>query len=172
MGVFAFRSDYISDDEFKRLCRFLPKRFELICKLMDRTGLRVADALALRTEQLRTQRPTVIEAKTGKHKRIFLSRRLQADLIRYAGQIYAFPGRKPAKPLTRQAVHAHISRAAKRAGINKTVSPHSFRKRYAVRAFHRYGLKRTMRLLNHDNMTVTLLYAFSDKICEKPPRSF
>ena len=137
---------------------------------MDRTGLRITDCLRLRTEQLKTARPTVYEQKTGKHKRIFLNRLLYNSLLEQGDGYYIFSGTNKAKPLSRQAVYLSIKKAALLGGIKKNVTPHSFRKRYAVRCYRRYGLIRTMKILNHDNLTTTLLYALSDKLTnEKSP---
>ena len=164
------RSDYITDEEFEILCKFLPKKIELICRLMDRTGLRITDCLQLRTEQLRTARPTVYEHKTGKHKRIFLNCHLYNSLLELGDGYYIFTGNDKTKPLSRQAVYLSIKKSALLGGIKKNVTPHSFRKRYAVRCYRRYGLIRTMKILNHDNISTTLLYALSDKLSnEKSP---
>lgn len=163
-GVIHLRSDYINDDEFETLCRYLPKKIELICRLMDRTGLRITDCLQLRTEQLRTARPSVYEQKTGKHKRIFLNRPLYNLLLEEGVGYYIFTGTDKTKHLTRQAVYLALKTATQKSGIKKHITPHTFRKRYAVRCYKRYGLYRTMKILNHDNLSTTLLYALSDKL--------
>lgn len=169
-GVIYLRSDYINDEEFETLCRYLPKHIELICRLMDSTGLRITDCLQLRTEQLHTARPTVREQKTGKHKRIFLNRRLYNLLLEQGVGYYIFTGTDKTKHLTRQAVYLALKTATLKSGIKKHITPHTFRKRYAVRCYRRYGLYRTMKILNHDNISTTLLYALSDKLNnEKPP---
>ena len=162
-----FRSDYISDEEFETLCKFLPKKIELICRLMDRTGLRITDCLQLRTEQLHTARPSVYEQKTGKHKRIFLNCHLYNSLLEEGVGYYIFSGTDKTKHLTRQAVYLALKTATLKSGIDKHITPHTFRKRYAVRCYRRYGLYRTMKILNHDNLSTTLLYALSDKLTKE-----
>lgn len=131
--------------------------------------MRITDALRLRTEQLHTTRPTVCEQKTGKHKRIFLNRRLYNSLLEQSDGYYIFTCADKTKHLTRQAVYLALKSATLKSGIKKHITPHTFRKRYAVRCYRRYGLYRTMKILNHDNISTTLLYALSDIINEKPP---
>lgn len=149
----------------------------LAVELADATGLRIGDVLALRTEQLlRAPRVTIREEKTGKTRRVYFPARLRARALNQAGSIYVFEGRNdPRTHRTRQAVNKDMARAAavfKRSGIapKASISPHSARKRAAVRAYHRGGVDAAKALLNHSDsdIAVTLLYALSD--LERPPR--
>lgn len=138
------------------------------------TGLRIGDVLAFRTDQVRAQRWTVKEQKTGKCRRVYLPTRLCEDILRQAGRIWAFEGRSdPRKHRTRDAVYKDIRRVASLYRVDgkklvEHLSPHSARKIYAVEAYQRTGsLKRVQQLLGHSDEAVTYLYAMADVLTER-----
>lgn len=149
----------------------------LVVEVADATGLRIGDVLQLRTEQLqRGQRVTVRESKTGKTRRVYMPAKLRDRMLNQAGARYVFEGRGGIdRHRTRQAVYKDMVQAAqvfKRSGAAPqaaSISPHSARKRAAVRAYHRGGVDAARALLNHadNDIAVTLLYALSDV---EPPR--
>ena len=100
---------------------------------------------------------------------------LLQELQEHAGRIWVFEGRcDPRRHRTRQAVYKDVKRVARmyqRAGSVRKgqVSPHSARKLAAVEAYRRGGLDAAQRLLNHSDPIVTLLYALSDTVAERPP---
>ena len=49
-------------------------------------------------------------------------------------------------------------------GVQLNAAPHSARKTYAVQTFHDSGLESTMKELQHDRLSTTMLYAFSDML--------
>lgn len=141
------------------------------------TGLRIDDVLSLKTETVRrTNRPYVVDSKTGKRHRIYLPRELWQALNQQAGAIWVFEGRLDRmKHRTRQAVWKDVGRAAAvftRSGIiDAHVSPHSARKAAAVRAYKKGGLTAAQKVLNHgDDPALTLLYALSDLPGANAPR--
>ena len=138
----------------------------LILRVSLETGLRLGDCCALTTAQVQKQRCTVTEQKTGKRKRIYISKALQADILRQAGALYAFPHRTDAtRHRTRQAVYSDLKRAAKALRLPVNVTPHTMRKLYAVDLYHRTGdIGKVMQALNHDRVTTTLIYALCDRI--------
>lgn len=140
----------------------------LIMQLAIHTGLRIGDVLALRSEQLRP-RLTIHEAKTGKSRRITIPARLLRAIMAQAGEIWAFPGRDPAKPKTRQAVWKDIKRAAAAMRLPVNVGTHTARKVYAVRKLARSGgdLAAVSRALNHSDPAVTMIYAMADHLTKQ-----
>lgn len=133
------------------------------------TGLRIGDILAFKTAQVRQQRWTLKEQKTGKVKRVYLPTKLCEDILAQAGQIWAFEGRTDAKKhRTRDAVYKDLRRVATLYRVDgkklaEHISPHSARKVYAVEAYQRSGsLKKVQQLLNHEDEAVTMLYALAD----------
>ena len=174
------RSEYVNYGDLQHLFAVLMPANALVLRVALETGLRIGDVLAIRTEQLRSQRMTVRESKTGKSRRIYISRPLLEALRRSAGRYYVFEGRNdPHKHRTRQAVYNDLRRAAAAFRLPQHVSPHSLRKLYAVTLLEETGdMELVQRALNHDRITTTLIYALSDRLDllqpqrkrAKPPR--
>lgn len=138
----------------------------LVALVMLHTGLRVGDVLQLRADQI-GRSFWVTEAKTGKRRHVGLPDGLTAEIRRRAGpSVWAFPSpRDPAKHRTRQAVWKDIDRTAKALRLPVNAGTHSMRKAFAVDLMRKYGdLEIVRKALNHDNPTVTLLYAMADHL--------
>lgn len=151
--------------------RLLTPVNRLVMELCIITGLRIGDALAIRTAKL-GRRMTIREAKTGKSRRITIPPGLLQELEQQAGEVYVFEGAwDRQKHRTRQAVWKDLKRAAKAARIPANVGPHSARKVYAVELYRRRGLKAAQAALNHDEAAVTLLYALADEMRQRGPAS-
>ena len=137
----------------------------LVMRVMLRTGLRVGDVLALKTEKIGRQF-WITEQKTGKRRRVNLPADLLEDLRRQAGNTWVFPHRVDSdRHRTRQAVWCDVKRAATAYRLTQNVGTHSARKSYAVELMRRYGdIERVRRSLNHSSAAVTGLYACADTI--------
>lgn len=122
----------------------------------------------LHSDQLKP-RVTVKERKTGKGKRITIPAQLLRAIKAQAGETWAFPGRDPEKPKTRQAVWKDVKRAAAAMRLPVNVGPHTMRKVYAVRKLAASGgdLAAVSRALNHSDMAVTLIYAMADHLTKQ-----
>lgn len=163
------RSEWVNEDSWSHILAALMPANRLAIQVSLATGLRIDDVLSLKTETLRrTNRPYVVDSKTGKRHRIYLPVELWQALNQQAGSVWVFEGRlDPHKHRTRQAVWKDVGRAAavfKRSGIIEAhVSPHSARKAAAVRAYKKGGLTAAQKVLNHgDDPALTLLYALAD----------
>lgn len=158
------RTAYLLDREADHVLAALTPANRLVCRVCLHTGLRVGDVLALRTQRL-APRFWVVERKTRKRRQVGLPAGLLADIRAQAGEVWAFPGRDPSRPRTRQAVWADVKRAAKAFRLPQNVAPHSFRKVYAVELLRKYGdLDRVRRALNHGSATTTMIYAMADRL--------
>lgn len=158
------RTDYIKGDEMGHVLALLMPQNALICEVALHTGLRIGDVLALKTAQLKRQF-YITEAKTKKRRRVNLPEALLVRIRVQAGDPWAFPGAKPGKPKTRQAVWADVKRAAVALRVPANIAPHSLRKRYAVELYHDTGsLGKVQKALNHDRPLVTMLYALADTL--------
>ena len=129
------------------------------------TGLRIDDVLSLRADQLKARTLRGVAEKTGKpYKKVIsadLARRLANRGQNKGG--YLFPHRtKAGDHRTRQAVWANMKKAAKLLGVQLNAAPHSARKTYAVEIFKDKGIDATQRELQHDRVSTTMLYAFSN----------
>lgn len=163
------RTTVISPADMSHILAALMPQNRLIVRLCMATGLRISDALALKTKQLDSARPTIREGKTGKTKRLYLPADLRREMQAQAGRIWVFEGRTDErKHKTRQAVLKDIKHAqavfarsgALPAGAN--LGTHTARKMAAVDAYHRGGMAAAQKLLNHSDPAITALYALAD----------
>lgn len=171
-GGVTVRTDWVSRQEYDHLLAALMPANRLALEIAESNGLRISDALSIKTAQL-ARRFTVCELKTGKTRRVYLSDELLLRAERQAGRVWCFEGRNDyRKHRTRQAVYKDLKRIAKmfrlRGGSRANIAPHTARKIFAVSAYHRTGsLDKVKALLNHDSEAVTLLYALADELTAK-----
>lgn len=169
-------TEYLLDKQVDMVLAALMPQNRLIFRTILRTGARISDVLALKTEDIK---PSFwyVEQKTGKHRRMGLGEDLSRQILEQAGNVWAFPGRdgkrspEYERPKTRQAVWADINRAQKAFRLPQNVGTHSARKVYAVRLMDKYGdIKRVRRALNHSSDSVTAIYAMADMLLERKER--
>ncbi len=159
------KSIYIDQEQIASIRSALPAREWLALWIGHETGLRVGDVVSLQRWQVGRSSILYRAQKTGKPGRAHISAELSLALERHRGfSGWLFPSPKdPREHLTRQAVWARVKRACKRAGIDSAgISPHSFRKVFAVEVFRRDGLAEAQRLLQHSHAATTEIYALSD----------
>ena len=160
--------DYILHREMEKVLDLLTPGNRLVMEVAMHTGLRVSDVLALKKCQIR-QQFTIREQKTGKKRRVNLTQDLVENIMREAGGgEWAFPGKKPGRPRTRQAVWADVKRAQRAFRLTVNLGTHTARKIYAVDLYYRYGdVERVRRALNHNGIEVTMLYAMADVLTQR-----
>ena len=165
------KSDYINDTDLSHVLALLMpvNRAAVECSL--RYGMRIGDVLNLSREQVQKRSFTYTESKTGKKRRVTMCKSFADYLLSLSSyqSSLVFPSRLDAsKPRTRQAVYKDIRRAAVALRCKEHISPHTARKVYAVKAYHRYGdLHKVQQLLNHDNEAVTMIYALADELTKR-----
>ena len=167
------KADYIPEDSFKILLKALMPQNRLALEVSLATGLRIDDVLHLKTEQLKNERFTVKEMKTGKRRRIRIPKALREECLRYAGRYYVFEHRlDQRKPRTRQAVYKDLKRACELFRVNGLqISPHTARKIYSVCLFDKYdSVEKVQEAMKHRNASTTEVYCFSDMKTEKATR--
>lgn len=165
---------WVSDDVMDLILRVMKPENRLACRVSLATGLRISDVLSLKTRQVEdSPRPYVRDSKTGKLHRVYIPVELRQEMLELAGSVYVFEGRlDPTKHRTRAAVWkdmheaADVVKRAKWIGADVQVSPHTARKKAAVRAYERGGLEAAQALLVHDpeHPLVTMTYALADKL--------
>ena len=160
------RTQWVPQGEIVHVLAALTPQNRLACEISLATGLRINDVLALKPDQIKKQRFTVHEEKTGKTRMIYLPKDLQERAFACCGKHFVFEGRSNGKThRTRQAVFKDLKRVARLFGIKENVAPHSLRKIYAVEEYKKHGnLKRVQKLLNHSSEAITQLYAFANVI--------
>ena len=155
---------YIDEKTADNLFFLMQPKNALVCEICVATGLRITDVLNIKTEKLKSQRLTIKEQKTGKSRRVYIKKALFTAMKRQAGAVFVFESPHDInKHLTRQAVWADLKKAASMLGIRENISPHSFRKLYAVKLMRRYrDVKRVQKIIGHDSLACTVMYATSD----------
>lgn len=160
------RTEYLLEKELDLVLMLLTDQNRLVMRTCLTTGLRVGDALSLKPHQLKPN-VWITETKTRKRRQIGFPAPLLSDLRAHAGEHWVFPGRDPAKHLTRQAVWKDVKRAASACRLSQNIGPHSMRKVWAVDLLKKYGdLEKVQRAMRHDDVCVTMLYAMADQQLE------
>jgi integrase/recombinase XerD len=128
-------------------------------------GLRVSEACRLTIADIDSSRMVVHvrQAKGHKDRDVMLSPVLLETLRLYWKQRrprrWLFPGQGAEKPITTKAVFLMTQKAAARAGIRKTVSPHVLRHSFATHLLENGTDVRTIQLLlGHVDLETTVIY--------------
>lgn len=160
------RSEWVSKGEVEHILAALSPQNRLACEISMITGFRINDVLALKPEQVKKQRFSIKEQKTGKTRTVRLPKEIVDRCLACSGQHYIFEGRLNGREhRTRQAVFKDLRRVAKAFRVKENLTPHSMRKVYAVEEYAKHGdLKKVQRLLNHSSEAVTVLYAMANII--------
>lgn len=162
------RTDYLNPQLYNKLYSCMTYDNVLALRVSLETGLRIDDVLSLRASQLVRRTICGTAEKTDKpYKKTIsadLAKRLAALTPNKGGYIFAHR-LDPMKHRTRQAVWANMKKAAALMGVKMNAAPHSARKTYAVEMFRDKGLEQTQRELQHDRISTTMLYAFSNMLC-------
>ncbi len=130
------------------------------------SALRIGDILKLTVGDVRGKEYlTLKETKNKKGKTFKLNRPIIEAVKKYVTRDakdgdYLFQFREGSnKPITRQTAFNVFNAAAKRAGLNYTISPHSLRKTWAYMRYKEgVDMGRLMIALNHSSERVTLAY--------------
>lgn len=169
-GLMNLKTEYLLNREVDLVLSTLTPGNALALRAALHTGLRISDVLSIKTDKL-APRFWVTESKTGKRRQVGLPEPLLSDIKKQAGPVWAFPGRKPGKARTRQAVWKDVKRAARALRLPQNIGPHSARKVYAVELMQKYGdIERVRRALNHSGHAVTMIYALADRQLESKYR--
>ena len=129
------------------------------------TGLRLSEMLALQLGDLDSQRMLlrVRQGKGGKDRYVPLPETLLEHLRRYWKQYrpftWLFPGADLHAPLTASTVQRVCTKAARKAGLSKKVTPHTLRHSFATHHLEAgTNLKTIQVLLGHRNLNTTSIY--------------
>lgn len=154
---------YLTAAQIARLRAVMSEADWLLLWVMMETGLRVGDAVSIRRSAVRTDGIHYTAQKTKKKGVAPISKELRAALLSSVSKGYIFKGRKEGTHLSRQAAWKRIKTAAARCGLDADgVSPHAFRKVFAVETFREKGMQATREALQHTNRDTTEIYAFAD----------
>ncbi len=148
--------------------RCLPGRVALeavaALELLYASGLRISELLGLRRTSLGAAGLVLIRGKGGRERLVPLSeaaREAASALIAASpASVFLFPGRNPARPLTRQGFDRILRQAAVAANLDpERVSPHVLRHAFATHMLARGADLRTLQLLlGHADIATTEIY--------------
>jgi site-specific recombinase XerD len=156
----------LSVDEVRRLLAAVGNlKHRTVLMTLYGAGLRLGEGLALSSGDIDSAR-MVIRVQQGKGRKdryADLSPTLLAALRTYWKAAHPtgclFPGKSPDRPLHETAVQRACGSAARRAGLAKTVSPHTLRHCYATHLLEAGKDLRTIQLrLGHQALTTTAVY--------------
>ena len=156
----------LSQDEVRRLLDAATSlKHRALMMTLYGAGLRVSEACNLAVADIDSSRMVihVRQAKGRKDRDVMLSPLLLDMLRQYWKQSrsadWLFPGYKANRPITTKAVFLMVQKAAARAKITKTVSPHVLRHSFATHLLESGTDVRTIQLLlGHKDLETTVVY--------------
>ncbi len=153
-------------------------RYQAIVMVLYGAGLRISEALALHVSDLDGARGVIIvrHGKGNKAREAKLSPALYAWLRQYWArerppQPYVFASRKTGKPPCMETIRAALADAAKKAWIDKHVTPHVLRHSFATHLLEQGTDVRVVgALLGHASLASTARYAqVTEKLVRQTP---
>lgn len=139
-------------------------KHRMILTLAYVTGIRRAELLNLKLKDIDSSRGVIriLQGKGNKSREVPVSKILIGHLREYykyyKPKIYLFEGR-PGKPYSASSLSNVVKKAAKKAGVKKTVSPHILRHSFATHMLDKgVNLKRLQMILGHNALRTTSIY--------------
>lgn len=156
----------LSDQEVVALFQCTPNlKHRTLFILLYAAGLRLSEACHLRVIDIDSQRMQLnIQCGKGKKQRVVpLSPRLLTALREYWKEYrptqLLFPGSRPDKPYAGTTIQKTIKASAQRAGLKKSVTPHTLRHSYATGLLEAgVDILTISRLLGHACFATTMIY--------------
>ncbi len=156
----------LSQDEVARLLEApAHRKSRALLMTIYAAGLRVSEVAHLRIQDIDSARMTITvqQGKRNKDRVVMLSPVLLETLRQYwrikKPQQWLFPGPTPDKPMSPHAVFKILKNAARRAKLNKQVSPHSLRHSFATHLLENgTNLLTIQMLLGHSSLKSTSRY--------------
>lgn len=137
------------------------EKSEIIVRMLYYTGLRVSELVNLKRKDINFEiGQGIIKGKGSKQRQIFLTPKLIEKLNKFFEKYpdYEYILSKD-KPLTPRNIQKIVEKIAKKQGIQKKVTPHTFRHSYATHLLEDGTDIRTIQaLLGHENLQTTQIY--------------
>ena len=158
----------LSRDQVMQLLRAEPDlMMRTIFITIYAAGLRISEVVKLTATDINSRREVihVREGKGAKDRFIMLSEQLLRILRHYWPKRHVpgnllFPGENPRQPITPRSVQRAFREAADRAGLPKTITPHTLRHSFATHLLEQgVDIRVIQQLLGHRNINSTARYA-------------
>lgn len=161
------KSRYIEDYELLKLKKYMTAKHWLPFEVALKTGLRIGDVLKIKKSDIDEMKGELhyVSEKRSKCGSCKLTKGLCKKLLSNSKTSeYCFASRRSESGhITRQAAWQWLKDAAKRANIDISgVSPHAFRKVYAVELYKEKGIEAVKNALQHERADTTQIYALAD----------
>jgi integrase/recombinase XerD len=162
--------DDIPDNVFGRSRAFsmaVRQRYELLFELIQKSGLRISEALGLKVQHIRVvdgiAKHVRVIGKGNKERQVPLpeafGRVLALSLTGKTQDDYVFAKKSGGKPPGAHATRAYLQKLIAKAGIAKKVTPHKLRHTYATRLLEKdVQLVDIQALLGHESIATTQIY--------------
>ena len=143
------------------------QRYELLFELIQRSGLRISEALSLKVNHIRivdgVAKHVRVIGKGNKERQVPLpesfGRVLALSIAGKTQDDYLFAKKPGGKPPGPHAVRAYLKKLIDKAGIQKKVTPHKLRHTYATRLLEKnVQLVDIQALLGHESIATTQIY--------------
>ena len=143
------------------------RRYELLFELIQKSGLRISEALGLKIRDVRVvdgvAKSIRVIGKGNKERQVPLPEAFGRVLALSIGgkgtDEYLFAKKPGGKPPTAHAVRAYLKKLIDKAGIDKKVTPHKLRHTYATRLLEKdVQLVDIQALLGHESIATTQIY--------------
>lgn len=141
------------------------KRNRLFIQFLYSTGCRVSESVKLQTVDLNLKERTAMVkgGKGNKDRMIILSKEWIKEVKKYLKRKkvktpFVF-SKKNGKPFSTDTVQRIVNKAAKKAGIEKHVTPHTLRHSYATHLLEAgENIRKIQELLGHSSLNTTQIY--------------
>jgi len=153
-------------DEVKKILNAAKrKRDKLIMMLLYSSGLRVSEVTKMKINDLNLNERTAIVrgGKGNKDRLVILSEEWVKEISEYlknrkVNSEYVFCN-SLGRPISIDSVQRLVRKARIKAGINKNVTPHSFRHSFATHLLEKgENIRKIQELLGHSNLSTTQIY--------------
>ncbi len=138
--------------------------YDLLLTTLSQTGCRIGEILNLKVEDLNLKDNTFTlrQTKTKEQRIIPISEKLTNELSQVVQNkdptSLVFPSPSGSR-LSNGAIWYEIKKRAREAGIQKRISPHTFRHSYITELLrHDVSILKVMRLVGHENLKTTQAY--------------
>ncbi len=155
---------YLTQEEVRKMLELAPTlKSKIMVEMLYSSGLRVSELLSLKINDLNFEDRIGKTKGKGNKERIFiLSERVIKHLDKYIKEYkitnFLFPGQEEGQMQSRN-VQKIISNLARKAGINKKVTPHKLRHSFATHLLNSgVNIRVIQELLGHSNLQTTQIY--------------
>ncbi|MFC1512611.1 tyrosine-type recombinase/integrase [bacterium] len=158
--MYQYKLDVLTDEEaisMVNACKTPTEKF-IVFTILD-TGLRVSELIGLKKKSIQWRKKRiVVHGKSGKFKS-----KTKIRIIPMTEKVnnlfYAWFALRDDISFGKRNVQLHVKKVAKRAGVNKKVTPHVLRHTFAVKCIKQgMSTQELKEILGHDHLETTEIY--------------